>query len=171
VLCPTGPNPTPLPTDSMGGLGGTPNNFCGGRSIVLRGSISPNSPANTRTASPQFNPSNTNCATFQQIFRAGGGGGGGASAVPGSSQFPASLGAGGGGGAVATLATLADQAQPPAAQQPIQLHSIAYRSRRVLQHQSQSHLPEGRSSFPGILSSRKTGWQRENSSKFSRLGG
>jgi hypothetical protein len=71
-----------------------------------------------------------------------------------------------------TLATLAVRGGGGVlAQQPIQLHSIAYRSRRVLQHQSQSHLPEGRSSFPGILSSRKTGWQRENSSKFSRLGG
>lgn len=99
VLCPSGPNPAPLPTDTMGGIGGRTCDSCGGRSIVLRASINPTSPStNVRVSSPQFNPSNTNCATFQQIFRAGGGGGSGGPTIPGTGCFPRTVGAGGGGG-------------------------------------------------------------------------
>jgi hypothetical protein len=95
-LCPCGPNPAPVPTDTMGGVGFRDSN--GGRSIILNVGVSPNSPNNLRRFTSQFNPSNTNCSTFQQIFRAGGGGGGGGNPVPGASCFPGISGSGGGGG-------------------------------------------------------------------------
>jgi hypothetical protein len=116
-----------------------------------------------------FSPYPTNSPAFPAIRSGGGGGQGGKG--PDNPKAEAGGGGGGGGGRGNAGNPGGAGGGGELAQQPIQLHSIAYRSRRVLQHQSQSHLPEGRSSFPGILSSRKTGWQRENSSKFSRLGG